>query len=498
MKLLTTGTFIAVSLILLFGTSLTAYVPLSQKVFSLPLTPKAPLWLTIRASSTLKIVPATADYPSFSAPLCISKKKSKLSINGHPVTTGSWYLLPSDNTFFINHHRYEGPATLQLTRSHLTVWANQSTGFSKNNIWEGYSPPEHHYHIKALIHETPHPSTIPVLITATQGFIVQDPYHKLLSVTDPNFTVAVTHTPTALVINGKPTSHTKIKLIAKGGSIYCNGKQFHGSLTLFKEGNRLLFINHVDLEEYVYCVLKTESWPGWPLEVNKAFAIACRSYALATMKKAQQAKQPYHIKNTKEHQTYQGMHTNQELRGAVEQTKGMFLMYNTEPALAMFDCCCGGIIPAHVEQVDFDKAPYLARTYACTHCKRCAIYSWKKEVSLTELQHHVGHLLKKTTPIKDIKISKKDKAGIVHELQLTQGGEWCKISAKQLYGAFKGVKSFYFTLHRKKHHLTFQGRGFGHHLGMCQWGAREMVRDGWPYTRILNFYYPGTTLVKLT
>lgn len=49
----------------------------------------------------------------------------------------------------------------------------------------------------------------------------------------------------------------------------------------------------------------------------------------------------------------------------------------------------------------------------------------------------------------------------------------------------------------KKKKIIFKGVGFGHHLGLCQWGAREMVRDGWDYKRVLQFYYPDTYLMKL-
>ena len=43
----------------------------------------------------------------------------------------------------------------------------------------------------------------------------------------------------------------------------------------------------------------------------------------------------------------------------------------------MFDCCCGGIIPADIEDFDFYKVPYLARVYACTHCKESSLYQWQ-------------------------------------------------------------------------------------------------------------------------
>ena len=82
-----------------------------------------------------------------------------------------------------------------------------------------------------------------------------------------------------------------------------------------------------------------------PLEVNKAFAIASRSYALVKYLEGAKSKKPYHIKNTNVHQTYNGFHTNPVLIQAVKETSGVILTYDKKPILAMFDCCCGDVIP---------------------------------------------------------------------------------------------------------------------------------------------------------
>jgi stage II sporulation protein D len=99
--------------------------------------------------------------------------------------------------------------------------------------------------------------------------------------------------------------------------------------------------------------------------------------------------------------------------------------------------------------------------------------------------------------IKGCRISKKDPAGLVQEIELqtTKGKQ--TVSVKQLYAALKEMKSFCFTLACRSGNVTLNGRGYGHHVGLCQWGAREMVRQGWDYSAILQFYYPGTTFMQL-
>ncbi len=333
-------------------------------------------------------------------------------------------------------------------------------------------------------------------ITSNAGFILYDPQQTERKWQYEKDTLHIQQKHTDLYVNSNQCLYTNLRLIPKDGYAHINGEPYHGTFSIIKKDDRHQLINHVDLEEYVYAVLRTESWPGWPVEVNKVFAIISRSYVMSMIDQTKSNSLPYHVKNTNAHQTYRGMHTNPTIRAAIEQTRGLFLIHDSKPALAMFDSCCGGIIPAQVANFDFDKVPYLARTYACTHCARCNIYSWNAEVALTDLQKQLSHVWD-SPELQTVGITKKDNAGLVQEIQLKNNNTSQTITGKQLYKALKDVKSFCFTMQTEGETVKLTGKGFGHHLGLCQWGAREMVRDGWNYKRILSFYYPGTQLVRL-
>ncbi len=471
-------------------------------IFSLTSHKKSNEQFSISSHDDMTIVQEGKARVQFTAPLSVDVQRHKIKINGTRVKKGTWHLIPHNGKLVINKQTYDGSAILHICSRMITITPHKNiaptTLIEELQQTTKASNPSSLI-ISALIHELSSSTLEPARITSHSGFIFYDPQTPASKKEYKQGELLITSKNNILLINGQQCDQHQLRIIPKDGYAGVNGNQFHGSLSIVHHDNRFLIINHVDLEEYIYSVLKTESWPGWPIEVNKAFAIASRSYAMATMKKANKAKQPYHIKNTSEHQNYKGMHTNSALRTAVEETRGMFLMHQNEPVLAMFDICCGGIIPALVDQFDFTKVPYLARTYPCKHCKRSARYSWKKELSLTDLATHIEKILKKPVKVNDVKISKKDKAGLVHELHVSQGKETHPITGKQLYNALKkDVKSFCYTVQRKKNTVIFTGRGMGHHLGICQWGAREMVNDGWPYQRILSFYYPGTSLMKLT
>ena len=333
-------------------------------------------------------------------------------------------------------------------------------------------------------------------ITSMKGFWLATAQRDMprLSLNDNAITIA-SH-GSRVYIQGKRVLPDNFYIIPKEGCITFEGKQYKGMIRIAQESDNLFIINCVDLEDYICSVLGTESWPGWPVEVNKVFAIASRSYVLSMMQQENKRNNLYHVCDTNVHQTYAGEHTSETIRKAVEQTEGFFLSYDNKPILAMFDSCCGGLVPAYIEDFDFSKAPYLKRHYACRHCKRCKIYQWNAEYSCGELERLLKLTVPKLSSVRTMRVKKKDKAGIVQEVVLDPGNHI--ISGKKLYSLLKPLKSFCFAIKKKNNKIYFEGKGFGHHIGLCQWGAREMVRDGWDYKRILRFYYPGTKLAQLT
>ncbi|MCF7899988.1 hypothetical protein K9K77_00615, partial [Candidatus Babeliales bacterium] len=148
--------------------------------------------------------------------------------------------------------------------------------------------------------------------------------------------------------------------------------------------------------------------------------------------------------------------------------------------------------------LDFVKVPYLARTYACSYCKKSKPYSWKAEYSLSEfrnvLQEGRDTLLH---DIFDVKIGLKDKGGVVQNVIAKTKKQQHTFSGKEMYKLFREIKSYSFSVKKTSEKVMLIGKGYGHHIGLCQWGAYELVEKGWNYEKILQFYYPGTTFMQL-
>ena len=312
--------------------------------------------------------------------------------------------------------------------------------------------------------------------------------------------LTIKHVEGSLFINNKKLKQKEIWFVPYKNEIKVGENIYKGKLGLAHDGAKWLLINEIDSEEYTYSVLGSEGWPGWPLGFFQVLAVSVRSYLFYQLQQAEKQKKLYHIKNSNYHQTYAGIHHCKIIRQAVEDTKNMVLLYEEKPILAMFDCCCGGVVPKYIKGfIDFKKAPYLARSYACTYCKKSKLYSWRKEYVLQDfsarLQENSDSIIYK---IKDIRVTKKDKAGLVQEVSARTAKSEHIFTVAELYKTFKDIKSYCFSLLKRGTKLIIKGRGYGHHMGLCQWGARQMIDDGHSYKKVLSFYYPGTTLKKVT
>ena len=277
------------------------------------------------------------------------------------------------------------------------------------------------------------------------------------------------------------------------------GGVFWGDMYILEDKDAYLVINRLDIDDYLVSVLQHEGWPGWPLEVNKALIVAARSYLVFKILEAVRCKRLFHIKNSISHQTYKGYcKVAKNVLLAAKETRDLVMTYQGKPVEAMFDSCCGGVIPAKIEGFAFEKVPYLARKKICTHCKSSSLYNWKFDYTDKQVLAKLQVALPDLTVVRDIRVVELDNAKLVKKVMIQGKGKKYYLSGKKMYSLFSEIKSFCFTIKRRNKHFLFHGRGYGHHMGLCQWGARKMVDANWNYHSILKFYYPGIEFVQLS
>lgn len=369
--------------------------------------------------------------------------------------------------------------------------------------------------VRVLLAESKKSESFAWEISSLQGFTVRDGSDSVQEeMHEP--TIMLSCKQGALAVNGRRLAVSSIIIVPREGHIGYKQNQYTGSFIAICEKESCYLINTVDLEDYLFSVIRWEGWPGWPVEVNRVFAVMCRTYVvykvLQERKKIKASDyKPFDIKSTNIHQTYKGHHEFEHLREALDDTAGIVMTYEGKPIEAMYDACCGGVIPAQMSGIDFKKAPYLKRNYGCPYCKSTKLYHWKVEYKLSDLEDLIAQGIENGVPIRDIRVTKKDKAGVVHEIQVKTNSATYALTGKKIYSLLKDLKSFCFDIEKKGKKVTFTGRGFGHHLGVCQWGVRQMVRekekerkrfkrkkvpkDEW--RDVLKFYYPGISFMSI-
>lgn len=336
-------------------------------------------------------------------------------------------------------------------------------------------------------------------LTSPSGFVIYDGDNTRRKQRIQHTQMTLSYYNHAFWLRNKRISSQRICIATPdNGPIGYGDNQYAGTMTLRMHNKSVYLINFVDIEEYVFSVLRWEGWPGWPDEVNKTFAIMCRTYVVDKVwhQRKHYKHRIYDIKNTNIHQTYKGLHNFHRMRNAIHATRGIILTYAGNPILAMYDSCCGGVIPAHVSGCDFRKAPYLERTYACRFCRSTKLYTWQRQYSVSRFSQMLSDQIK-TSHIHDIVVTKRDRAQVVQEVQIRTNTGWVALSGRTLYRACSDLRSLCFWVRKEGDAIVFDGYGFGHHLGLCQWGTREMVRQGWDYKNILKFFYPSVSFMKL-
>lgn len=253
---------------------------------------------------------------------------------------------------------------------------------------------------------------------------------------------------------------------------------------LYKDGLQL--INVIPLEDYLAGVLGSEMPVSFPLEALKAQAVAARTYAL--QKKLETYGAPFHMGSSVLHQVYGGLEREVErTRAAVEATRGEVLTYELVPIEAYFHASCGGRTESGVDALG-RELPYL-RPVDCP-CGKLPASRWSATVSDSELHAALGQ------STEGFRVSSRTATHRVNRVATSSGLSLDGVTLRRKLGYTK-IKSLEFDVERTSGGWHFNGRGYGHGAGLCQWGAKALADEGLTYRDILLHYYPGTELQQL-
>ena len=258
-------------------------------------------------------------------------------------------------------------------------------------------------------------------------------------------------------------------------------------------------IKTIKIEEYLRGVLPKEMSPSFNGEALKAQAVAARTFALKNRKRHQA--EGYDLCNTTHCQVYNGLSDAHERTDwAIDETFGEVLFYNDKLIEAFFHTDSGGMTENAVD-VWGTEFPYLR---ASTEVKTKTM-PWTVKFSLKDFSKKLADNNKKVGDIKSVKVTKLDigkaaadrsKSGRVKELTVVGKTAQVKLTGNEMRSIF-ALKSTLFDIAISGDEVVINGYGWGHGIGLSQYGAEAFAETGSTYDQILAHYYSGTTLKRL-
>ena len=261
--------------------------------------------------------------------------------------------------------------------------------------------------------------------------------------------------------------------------------------------NQLLVVNSIELESYIKGVLYHEVSHRWPMEAIKAQAVAARSYALYQAK-VNEAEE-FDVRSDIYSQVYGGRSAERYRTNiAADKTKGEVLFFEGKILPAYFHSTCGGHTENASELWDHNLEPL--KGVVCPFCALSPYYEWKKNFQLKTIQEKLNEHGYRLGLIKEIKVSERDPSGRVRKVQLVSRDDQVKmISGKEFRNIIgpNEFKSNFYDVVMRGYFFDLAGKGWGHGVGMCQWGAYGMALERYKYKDILQYYYPGSQIGSL-
>ncbi len=398
-----------------------------------------------------------------------------------------------------------------------------------------------------------------ILITADSNFkVVDSDTRKVLGQFAGKEKIAIAVKEGNVMLNGAVVTANKLSVLDGSDSyIEVNKRHYRGDVEIHRTyGKRgLTVVNSLPLEQYLYGVLPKEISPDWPVEAVKAQAVAARTYALYNMNKFKE--DGYDVDASNECQVYGGRES-ESLRTtqAVDATQGKVILYQGKPIQAFFHSSSGGYTE-NSENIWGTYYPYLRGV--ADFDQNTPNFSWEKHLTPAQLSealdkagYNIGKLQSiELSPFKSQPVSAFDRgvSGRVTSIQISGDKGRVQLTGNKLRSilslnstlfdikvivpvlktiefeitdnagdretksveinakpaqekAFLGKEAIHRISGNANETIVFSGFGWGHGLGMSQWGAKVMAEKGPQgdtayFKEILRHYYQGVEIEKI-
>lgn len=282
---------------------------------------------------------------------------------------------------------------------------------------------------------------------------------------------------------------------ASGTLLGWNNNSYSGKIYIIPAQNTFHLVEHAPLETYLYGVLPYEMSYSWPLEALKAQAVAARTYTLKTLEGVKN--QNFDVYSDVRSQMYKGGGKQYDsVKKAVDQTRGQVLTYEDKLFFTYYHANCGGATD-DVRSWNFGAKSIKPLSGAsCKYDSHSKSYKWTMNIARGKVENYAKSV-GLTGALKSIKIVRKTDTGRATNLTIktTKGTKTVPCGRFRLATGIRSCKITKLDVRKKDVH--FEGKGYGHGIGMCQDGANGMAKNGKNYRKILKNYYPGAEITTL-
>lgn len=301
-------------------------------------------------------------------------------------------------------------------------------------------------------------------------------------------------------INGFDLGRPEVTIVPESAEALSVGKRrYAGSLILRASGEEISALNLVELEDYVVGVLYAEMPDRFANEALRAQAVISRSFALY------HAQLGHELRDDQGSQMYVGLErADASARRIVDSTLGEVLTWNGIPIEAYFHSTCGGKTASARAVFGIQVPPPLDQSVACGLCSNAPNFAWTRKITRADLDKLYRGALGANLRVQP---SERDGAGRALRVDLLNGDG--KVVDRAVADRFRNdynagrslskqlLSTWWSSVNVDKKTLNITGRGFGHGVGLCQYGAGGYAGQGKSYRDILGHYFPGADLTRL-
>lgn len=310
------------------------------------------------------------------------------------------------------------------------------------------------------------------------------------------------------------------------------GEVYEGELRIYKTAEGLVLVNKLPVETYLKYVIPSEMPKSFSKEALKAQAVCARTFAYSQMKNGTYAQYGANLDNTTDYQVYHAFGRYDETDVAVDETKGEVILYNDKMIHCYYFSSSAGITndfsvwgDASAEYISMkgleaagkldltnkaDFSEYINSAYE-TNDSQSPFYRWNVTLDIGKVKESsLGAL-------KSIEVKKRNPAGYVTELLMTYDKKEVILTVENDIRKALGLYLLETVLNdgTKRPNISMipsacfevtemadgkillKGGGYGHGIGLSQYGAGKMAEEGKTYQEIIKYYYSNVTIRTL-